>query len=153
MKRLVLGLFLGAACAAQPHVLGGHRVLEDGQLRFVDPTYDGHELSGWLLVAGDEQLVVDRRLPEGASLSVRKVERCAGGAIPFDIADTSLEAPTKDELLRVGSGFTYGKQVRLLVFATDGPPCIVVSLGLRDHSRVNAGEHSYLMGRFRFEQR
>lgn len=147
--QLALVFVAGCASTRAPMISGPQDWFESNGIVLLGPVYDGHEISALLLVKGEPPIVVDRRLPEGASVAVRHVESCSGAPIEFDIADTGLAAPATEDLMRIESGFAYGKTLRLLVRGDDGPACIDVTIGIRDFLQSPEGDRAYRLGRFR----
>jgi hypothetical protein len=126
-------LLLGAACAHLPMLPVG---TAPPVLLFEALRYDGHDVSGRVLIGARGPTVVDRRLIEGVSVVVDRVTDCATGTVfPTLVADVLPEPATRDDLLALKDGEWFGREVSFPVFMEpfappEGPDCIEFTLSL-----------------------
>jgi hypothetical protein len=131
LKQGAFVLVLGVACAHLPALPTG---TEPPVLLFETPRYDGHGVSGRVLVGARGPMVVDRRLIEGVSVAVDRVTDCAMGTVfPTLVADVLPEPATRDDLLVLNDGEWFGREVSFPVFMEpfsppEGPACIEFTL-------------------------
>lgn len=123
--------------------------IESNGIILASPEYDGFTINTTVLVMGDGNFVVDRRMPEGMSVYISRVFKCSGEFYSFDVVDTGLPGPSRDDLLKLERGYVYGRSMELMVGGEETPPCIDVVIGVRDQAREAAGEELYRSGRFR----
>lgn len=114
---------------------GGIKELPRVRLELQDLRYDGWSLSGRLLVSPDEgRLRLDKRLITSASLSTKSVTDCVTRhPVEFMVIDVRATGPQEEDVLLLESGYWYGKDVRIPLFAETpdrqrGPNCIEVDM-------------------------
>lgn len=89
------------------------------RLEWKTHSFDGEALKGRLLISPEKQdLLVDKRLIESIDLSVESVVACDTGAgLGYLVLDVRAPARQSDDILRLGPGAWYGKDVNLVLFA------------------------------------
>ncbi|RYZ35620.1 MAG: hypothetical protein EOO71_34815 [Myxococcaceae bacterium] len=106
-------------------------------LAFEHVRYDGHTVSGRVLIGARVPTTVDRRLIENVALGVDHVTDCAtGAAFPTLVADSLPEPATRDDVVTLNQGEWFGRDVSFVVFAEpftppEGPACIELALSLQ----------------------
>jgi hypothetical protein len=99
-------------------------------LIFEDIHYDGHSLTGRLLIGARAPTVLDRRLIEDTSIGIALMTECeTGETLPTLVTDVLPEPPQDNDLLTLDAGEWFGKEVHFLVFTDPftpptGPECI-----------------------------
>jgi hypothetical protein len=104
------------------------------ELLIEDARCDGEEVSGRLLVTARRgSILIDRRLLESGSHSVREITACdTGQHVPFAVFDSFPEdPPSADMVLSLEEGYWYGKNVTYTLFprvpgGRSAPACIDV---------------------------
>jgi hypothetical protein len=78
-------------------------------------------LSGRLLISpASANLRIDKRLIESFALSIDSVVECGTGTgLAYVIMDVFAPPPQETDILTLVPGFGYGKEVRLLLFASE----------------------------------
>jgi hypothetical protein len=91
------------------------------QLELQNVSFDGETLSGRLLISpASSSLRIDKRLIESFALSVESVVECGTGTgLAYVIMDVLAPPPKEMDILTLAPGFWYGKEVRLLLFASE----------------------------------
>jgi hypothetical protein len=94
-------------------------------------SFDGETLSGRLLISpASSNLRIDKRLIESFALSVDSVVECGTEtSLAYVIMDVLAPSLKEADILTLAPGFWYGKEVRLLLFASEAtrqplPQCI-----------------------------
>jgi hypothetical protein len=91
------------------------------RLELQNVSFDGETLSGRLLISpASSNLRIDKRLIESFALSVGSVVECGTGTgLAYVIMDVLAPPPQEKDILTLAPGFWYGKEVRLLLFASE----------------------------------
>jgi hypothetical protein len=99
--------------------VGGAEDSPRAEVMLQDTRYDGQTLSGRLLISPVEgRLRLDKRLIESASLSTKAVRDCATGQpVEFLVMDVFARRPQEEDVLVLGPGYWYGKDIRIPLFA------------------------------------
>lgn len=124
---LLLGV-LGTACAgirAAPTVPA-----EPPSLQFEHVRYDGHSLSGLVLIGARAPFVLDRRLAAYVNVGISNLRDCSTGQqLPSLAADFGQPAMQGHDLLPLGAGEWFGRELHFILFTDPfdppvGPACI-----------------------------
>ncbi|GMU04382.1 hypothetical protein [Corallococcus caeni] len=107
------------------------------RVEFQNPGFDGHTLTGRLLLGtASGSLCLDRRLIESHTLTVERVLDCASGQpLAFLVVDVRTPPLREEDLLLLGPGQWYGRQVSVPLFpqaaaGQPGPECVDVELSV-----------------------
>lgn len=108
----------GDAAANVPAINGD---FSQARLELQNVSFDGETLSGRLLISPTSaSLRIDKRLIESFALSVDSVVECGTGAsLAYVIMDVLAPPLQETDILTLAPGFWYGKEVRLLLFASE----------------------------------
>jgi hypothetical protein len=132
---ILMMVSLTTACAGFPFWTGEPTAPDTTStrvdLQLQNIRYDGEELSGRLLVSTAEgRLVLDKRLIESISLTIRSVKDCnSDQPTKFLIMDVLTSRPREEDILVLEPGYWYGKDIQITLFnerltGQRGPDCI-----------------------------
>lgn len=114
------------------------------RVEFQHASFDGQTLSGRLLLGTSSgSLCLDRRLIESHSLTVERVLDCANGQpLPFLVVDVRTSPRREEDILLLGSGQWYGRDVSVPLFPQSatgqpGPECVDVELSIHALDAAN----------------